>query len=215
MQWPMASIRFKPFKMADDIQRKAYLFQLNTAGKVSDTTLLADIDLDQDEEDKIMTRETSSRLAATEKQQLATAELQGKQQIILMRMQAKAQQEMATAMASPAAPGEPGGPETAAAPPGGQGGAPQMPMDAMASPLGAGQDMGMVNGPGEGQQAMLGGSSIPEMAMSVAQQLSGLDPAQQHLAIKNLRAQSPEFADLVLNYLSVLMGTQQQIGISA
>ena len=47
MEWPEASIRFKPFKMADDIQRKAYLLQLNQAQKISDTTLLADADLNQ------------------------------------------------------------------------------------------------------------------------------------------------------------------------
>lgn len=212
--WPLATIRFKPFKMADDIQRKAFLFQLNQANKVSDTTLLADSDLDQEKEDQIMERETSMRLRATEKQQLAMAELQGKQQVIMMKLQAKAQQDMQQALASPTAPGEPGGPETSASPPGGQGGAGAGAlqasggswMDAVQSPLNAGQNMGMGTSGPAGQQAQLGGSSILAMAQTIAAQLSQQDAAQQHLAIKQLRAQSPELADLVLQYLQSMPG---------
>lgn len=223
LEWPMANIRFKPFKMADDIQRKAFLFQLNQAGKVSDTTLLADSDLDQTKEDDIMERETSARMAATKKQQLAQSELQGEQQVLIMKMQAKAQQELAQASAAPVAPGEPGGPENGAAPPGGQGGNPAEeaglsgPMGAMASPLSASQNMGMGNdsgaatpgGPG-GQQAQMGGSSLLAVASTQAIQISHMDPAQQHLAIKSLRAKSPDLCDLVLQYLATMGPGGQQ-----
>ncbi len=202
LDWPLANIRFKPFKMADDIQRKAFLFQLNQANKVSDTTLLADSDLDQEKENQIMERETSSRIDATKKQQLAMAEIQGEQQVIVMKMQAKAQQEMQAALAAPTAPGEPGGPEAAAAPPGGQGGAAD-PMAAAASPLNASQNMGMSD-PQANQQAMLGGSSLLALAQQQAMQISNLDPAQQLLVIKQLREQSPELADLVLQFLEAL-----------
>lgn len=217
LDWPQANIRFKPFKMADDIQRKAFLFQLNQANKVSDTTLLADSDLDQMQENQIMERETQSRIQATKQQQLAMAEIQGEQQVIMMKMQAKAQQEMQSALAAPTAPGEPGGPETGAAPPGGQdtgagGAAAADPMAASASPLNAGQNMGMGNDVAAANNpAMLGGSSILAMAQQVAMQLSQQDPASQHLAIKQLRTQSPELCDLVLQYLQSMqsgpMGT--------
>lgn len=206
LQWPLADIRFKPFKMADDIQRKAFLFQLNQAGKVSDTTLLMDSDLDQEKEDQIMERETVGRMAATKKQQLAQAELQGEQQVIMMKLQAKAQQELAAATASPLAPGEPGGPEgTAGA------SVPPAPMAEMGSPLNAGQNMGMNGGPTQaGQSVAMGGSSIIAMAQTTAMQLSGMDPAQQLLAIKELRKQSPELADLVLQMLQSMPNQQQQ-----
>lgn len=217
LDWPMANIRFKPFKMADDIQRKAFLFQLNQAGKVSDTTLLLDSDLDQEKEDQIMERETVGRMAATKKQQLAQAELQGEQQVIMMKMQAKAQQELALATGAPTAPGEPGGPENGAAPPGGQGGgmpgagaqggATADPLAQMSSPLNAGQNMGMGSSPTQaGQNAMLGGSSILAMAQTTAMQLSSMDPAQQMLVIKDLRTKSPELADLVLQMLQSMPG---------
>src|SRR5690606_23528627 len=171
MDWPTATVRFKPFKMADDIQRKAYLFQLNQAGKVSDTTLLADSDLNQEDENETMKRETASRISAMEEQQLALAELQGKQQVISMKMTAKAQQELAESMAAPAAPGEPGGPKDAIR---------AGPMQAMQSPLNDGQDMGMANGPAPGQEAMMGGSSIIAVASSIAAQLLPLDAQSQH-----------------------------------
>lgn len=206
LDWPLANIRFKPFKMADDIQRKAFMFQLNQANKVSDTTLLADSDLDQEKENQIMQRETSSRLEATKQQQLAMAEIQGEQQAIMMKYQAKAQQDMMTATQSGAAPGEPGGPEGAEGaqqPPAGAGGeAAANPLMASASPLNAGQNMGMGNDAAAANSpAMMGGSSILAMAQTIAMDLAQKDPASQLLQIKQLRQQSPELADLVLQYL--------------
>lgn len=101
MEWPKVNIRFKPFKMADDIQRKAFLFQLNQAGKISDTTLLADVDLDAQEENDIMRRETDDRIEAMRKQQIAQAEIQGEQQEIMMKYQMKAQQAAAATQGGP------------------------------------------------------------------------------------------------------------------
>jgi len=91
----------------------------------------------------------------------------------------------------------------------------------MQSPLNIGQNMGMGTPPAgggadgaapsqAGQQAVLGGSSILAMAQTVAMQLSSMDPAQQHLAIKELRAKSPELADLVLQMLQTMPTAAQQ-----
>jgi len=181
MDWPEVNIRFKPFRMADDIQRKAYLFQLNQAGKVSDTTLLADADFKQDEEDDIMLRETDKRIEATKKQQLAMAQIQGESQVIMAKASVKAQQVTQAAMGAPQAPGEPGGPEDS--------------RDAMGSPLNAGQNMSQ-----EGQTQA--GGDIHQMAKVLAEQASQLPPDQQNLAIQNLEAQSPELAQLVRRYMS-------------
>lgn len=211
MEWPMAKIRFKPFKMADDIQRKAYLFQLNQSQKISDTTLLADADLNMSEEDDIMVNETDKRLMSTKKQQLAMADIQGEAQTIMMKHQAKAQQTMAEAQMAGQAPGEPGGPEEAMAamqggpPPGGAmpiGGPPQaaggpapgpaggMPAEA-GSQLGQGQDLGAQ--PGQEQVGM----DPLQLAYGYAQQLMQLPPDQQQLALQAIQAQSPELAQLV------------------
>jgi hypothetical protein len=93
--WPMAPARFKPFKMADDLQRKAYLFQLNSAQKLSDESLLADSDYDSAKEDAIMDRESSRRAEAVKKSQLLQAELQGEAQSVQAKWQSKIQLQQA------------------------------------------------------------------------------------------------------------------------
>lgn len=185
MGWPEVGIRFRPFKMADDIQRKAYLFQLNQANKISDSTLLADVDLDQTKEDETMLRETSRRLSATKKQQLAMADIQGEAQVIMAKSQAKAQQTMMTAQAAGAAPGEPGDA-----------------MSQMGSPLNLGQSQGAAPAPG-GQAAA--GIDIQQMAQMLATQITSLPPQDQELALANLKAQSPELSQLVEQLVQQMM----------
>ena len=195
MGWPEVNVRFKPFKMADDIQRKAYLFQLNQAQKVSDTTLLADADLSQEEEDEIMMKETDKRLEATKKQQLAMAQVQGEAQVIMMKMQAKAQQTMQQAQTAPVAPGEAGGPSDQVDP-----------MAASRSPLNAGQDLGTT--PGQGQANMP--VDLKSLAQSYAQQLATVPPEQQQMALQSIAAQSPELAQLVQQFMSMQQQGEDQ-----
>jgi hypothetical protein len=193
MQWPEVKITFKPFKMADDIQRKAYLFQLNQAQKISDHTLLADADLDQEREDQIMLSETSQRYEATKKQQLAMAEIQGEAQVVMAKAQAKAQQTLAAAQQTSIAPGEPGGASDAIA--------------QMGSPLNMSQSAGLA--PAQGGQAAAG-VDINQMAQQLAQQISQLPSEQQQLAIQNLNSQSPDLARLVSQILKQMGPGQQQ-----
>lgn len=201
MEWPEVSIRFKPFKMADDIQRKSYLFQLNQAQKISDTTLLADADLNQEEEDDIMVRETAKRLESTKKQQLAMAEVQAESQVIMMKAQAKAQQVMMEAQQAPVAPGEPGGPQGAFT----GGGAP--PPGASSSQLNLGHSMGMHRPAEEGSQQL--GMDPDTLARHLAEQLLEMPPDHQEVALQNLEAQSPELAQLVRQYLDQMQPTQE------
>lgn len=230
--WPEATIRFKPFKMADDLQRKAFMFQLNQANKVSDTTLLADSDLSQEEENEIMMRETDNRLAATKKQQLAMAEVQGEAQLIMMKFQAKGQETMQAAMAQPNAPGEPGGPETqqqggspgsATAMPGtvmpdqmqiqqGQPGVDPSAMDpsgAMAQQSTAPSPQAFLQQTSSqltGKDRLNGnaGVDLPSLAMAQARTIALLPDKQQEVALQNLELQSPELADLTQQMLASL-----------
>lgn len=87
--------RLRDFKMADDLQRKMYLMNLNQQGKVSDTTLLSESDLDRQKEDELMKTELNDRLEVLKKNQLATAEIQGEVGLTGARYQVKAQEEMA------------------------------------------------------------------------------------------------------------------------
>jgi hypothetical protein len=233
MGWPEVNVRFKPFKMADDLQRKAFDFQLNQMGKLSDTTLLAGSDYSAEDENAIMLKETDSRLEATKKQQIATAQVQGEAQLVMAKFQVKAQQLAQQAQMAPAAPGEPGGPEAGGmgGTPGGQPGEPvalppelqiqgidgqplqgQRPqvgpspgdfLASVGSQLSAGQKMPTTNG----VQSSLN-VDLPTLAMQQAQQLAAMPPDQQKLALDNLKAQSPELADLVAQYLKQMGGAQ-------
>lgn len=187
MGWPRVTVGFKPFKMADDLQRKAYLFQLNQAQKVSDTTLLHDSDIDQGDEDELMIRETDKRLESTKKQQLAMAEVQAEAQLVMMKSQAKAQQIQQQAMMAPNAPGEPGGPE---APVDGSSGAAGVPQEAQ-SQLQQGQQQGA-------------GMDIQQLAQMLAENYVKLPPDQQQMAMQNLEQQSPELAQMVQQFVKQL-----------
>ena len=232
--WPMAKIRFKPFKMADDLQRKALLLQVNQAGKLSDTSFLAECDYDQRDENAIMIKETDQRLAATKKQQIATAEMQGEASLIMAKYQVKAQQAQMQAQQAPVAPGEPGGPEAqqAGGAPGAQqmeaqpavgqqeqpGGqqpvqAPQQPAPPPGGPLPANNQMAQVGSPlnaGQNmqQQGMGAGIDLPSMAIYQARLIANLPPEQQQIAIQNLAAQSPELAQMVQQMLAQMKGGQ-------
>jgi hypothetical protein len=197
LDWPEATIRFKPFKMADDIQRKAYLFQLNAAGKVSDKTLLADADLSQADEDQLKEQESASRTEVMKKEQLAMADIQGEAQMKMMAWQVKGQQAQQAAMGSGLAQGEPGGPDTGAG-----GGA------AMQPAPGADPMQGMQSPLAQNQQMQPGGLNvdIPTMAKAQATMINRLPPQQQQFAIQNLRAQSPELATMVEQLLSQMQG---------
>ena len=217
MDWPVANIRFKPFKMADDLQRKAFLFQLNQANKVSDTTLLADSDLDQNEENQIMIRETDTRLEATKKQQLAMAQIQGEQQLIMMKFQAKGQQVAAQAQQAPVAPGEPGGAEQqqAGGSPGGSevqpgAGVPQeaQPQQAMPPAPAAGAQQA-AGGAGAAAAPPAQGGATQDFLSRVSSQLTGKNRLQQGQAGIDLPGMAMAHARLI----SVLPKSQQEMAL--
>jgi hypothetical protein len=224
MGWPEVKSRFKPFKMADDLQRKALLFQYNQAQKISDTTLLSDSDLDASEENKLILGEVDGRMEALKKQQLGVASIQGEAQLVMSKFQVKSQQAMQQAMVAPPAPGEAGAQDSAGGgTPGGQPaedgagaipGAPSVPgvqgqptvpppqgfMDSVSSQLGQGQKLPTdENGAPAGMNI-----DLPSLAMAQAQQISMMPPMAQKAAVDNLKAQSPEFGDLVLQMLTSL-----------
>ncbi len=99
MNWPVPEARFKPFRMADDLQRQAFMFQMNQAGKVSDTTLLSYTDLKVEDESALQVAESAIRKEAIAKQSLLQAEIEGEQMLVQAKYQAKAQVAAAEATA--------------------------------------------------------------------------------------------------------------------
>ncbi len=197
LNWVPARARFKAFKMADDLQRKAFDLQLNQLGKISDTTLLSGSDYDQQEENEIMRKEAPHRLNAMKAQRLMQAEVEGEAMLVQSKYQAKAQALMMAAQQPAPAPGEPGAAEDpAAGTPGGQDvGAGQDPTDAMGSPLSQDQEGG--------------GMDVMMMAQTLAQSYMNMPPDQQASALQNLEVQSPDLASLVKSMLSAMQGQSQ------
>jgi hypothetical protein len=147
MGWKRPKMRFKRFKMADDLQRSALNFQLNQGQKISDTTLLDDMDYDLVQEEKYKAAELQKQLENQRRMQIANANLQGELMLIQARYQIQAQKIMQEAgMPQPGAGAD------------GQQAAQSMVGDPSQQVPPDGQ--GQMPGPGEGTQQPLQGQEI-------------------------------------------------------
>lgn len=144
MGYPKPNIHFKRFRMADDLQRIGLVFQANQAMKVSDTTLLDEMDLDIVQEEKHKGAELDKQIGNQRKMQMAQASMQGDVLKVTTRYQIQTQKMMAEAGVSQ---------------PGQSGQAPSP--DQMDGPFPGGQEGG---GQGDGsQQPQQGAESAPGM----------------------------------------------------
>lgn len=94
LNYPSMSVSFKKFKMADDIQAKQVVMNLNSSGKLSDSKLLEELGYDPSKEfDEIKKSRTEQRNLLVQ-DAIAQAEGQGEANIIGMKYQIRAQKEM-------------------------------------------------------------------------------------------------------------------------
>jgi hypothetical protein len=99
LNWPVPTARFKQFRMADDLQRQAFMFQLNQAGKVSDSTLLSYGDLKVEDETQLMLAESGLQEEAVKRTARLQAEIQGEAILTQAKYQARAEAALAEAQA--------------------------------------------------------------------------------------------------------------------
>ncbi len=92
MGWPRVPFRFEKFRMADDLQRAMFYFQLNQANKVSDQRMLEEIGEDFDTENSRLSEEMKKQIETQRKMQLSTAEIQGAAMLRTSRYQTKVQE---------------------------------------------------------------------------------------------------------------------------
>lgn len=189
MGWKPVSAHMRRFKMADDLQRSAFFFQLNQAGKISDQTMLQEVDFDPATEEIRRKAELDRQLEFNRKMQIATASIQGEMMLVQTRYQ-----KMAAELMQPpgGVPGAPPGAEGVGAPPGmpgAEGGegdagqAPQGPQDASQAAQG-GQGGGQTGQQGEmipGPQAAQGMPQNSTVSAENAQQAptEGIPPEMQ------------------------------------
>jgi hypothetical protein len=90
MNWPdIKNLRFTDFKMADDVQKIQQLIALNSQNKVSDKTLLTEIGIDSDEENKLIAQEMEVRNKLQEIAAKGQAKIAGEAQLISYQYQQK------------------------------------------------------------------------------------------------------------------------------
>jgi hypothetical protein len=102
MGWEVVPVHYKAFKMADDLQRSAFNLQLNQAGKLSDRTLLENVDRDYRTEMDQISQEQKFVLENQRSQALAQAAIQGEAQLVGIKYQTRAQKIMLQMSAPPA-----------------------------------------------------------------------------------------------------------------
>lgn len=183
LEWPKPQGSFKPFKMADDLQRQAFAFQLNQAGKLSDATLLSLSDHKVEEESKLQLNEAKMRAEAIKQQQLLAAEIAGEAMVVQAKYQAKSQEVMMEAQQSAMASAS-----------GGAGG--------------EGDPNAFANSQGSGLSGAQQGIPLQQVAQIMAQNIAGLPPTAREQQINMLAQQSPELSALVAQIAGNGMGGQ-------
>ena len=177
LNWPVPTARFKPFKMADDLQRMALASQLNQQSKISDSTLLAMMDFDVEDEANLQVKETGIRIEALKKQQLAQAEIQGEAMVVQARYQAQAQEIQMEAQTKAQ--------QAAQAAQGAQGG----------------EQPGFEGQMGSGLAEAPVGIPLDQVAAGIANQLNGQPRQMQEQSLKQIQDTQPELAELVRQHI--------------
>ena len=101
MGWETVPCHYKRFKMADDLQRSALYLQMNQAGKLSDKSMLEDMDWDAVKEAEIIAVEQKRILENQRSQAIAQAGIQGEAQLVGIKYQTRAQKIMMEQQAQP------------------------------------------------------------------------------------------------------------------
>lgn len=231
MGWEVVPCHYKPFKMADDLQRSAFHLQLNQAGKMSDRTLLEDVDRDHSTEMNQIREEQKLVLENQRSQALAQASIQGEAQLVGIKYQGRAQKIMMEQQGPPPSPQDAKALSEAGMQASGQPG--------MASPMATGQamnaQMGMMNQTGqippmefpnqqqEGQQqdpmagiqsplnAGQNGSQADLMgiAQQVASHLNQLPDHEKQMEMGNMQKTNPQLYSLVLSMVLTTAGADK------
>ena len=193
--WPTCAAKFKPFRMADDIQRKQWLTGLVQAGYLSQTALLEEADFDASREAMRRKKEVKLQMEATEEQQVAQAKMQQKVQRINTQTQIESMQATQRAQFALQQEQQQAQEQQMAAQQSQQQEAMQA-QEQQAQQATAPSFESMVGSKLNGGQSP--GASIQNMANILAEQIAAMPQAQQPAALQNLgTAVGPEVQQLV------------------
>lgn len=99
LEWPVPTARFKPFRMADDLQRAMLMLQMRQTGDISRGTFLQTLEIPAREELQLQLSELQQYAELDKQRQTLMASSQGEAQVISAKFQARAQQAANDAMA--------------------------------------------------------------------------------------------------------------------
>lgn len=235
--WEQVDLRFKRFKMADDLQRSAFNLQLNQAGKLSDRSLMEDTDWDSTREAERINVEARELEQRQRRQALSQSQIQGEAQIQGLKYQLRGQKLIEEAQ--PAAPPPPADPQMAMQ----LGGVPgqaspqamgemglaeggQMIQQGMTPPMDAGMMMeemaaagpeGQMQSPismnnvmpQQGNVALPGSLDLMAVVQRIASYLDGMADHEKMPYLEDLKSQNPEMHTLVMRALSTMAGAHQ------
>jgi len=207
------NIGLTPFKMADDMQRMAFDFQLNQAGKISDQSLLSRTGHDYADEVSKMMEERGQSASTMIEQAKAQAEAQGRATLVSMRYQRKAQEEQANMGGMPGQEAPP--PGEGEPPPEGEQPQEQAPPEeaSTAQPdtaANALQETGMTSGSElntEGEQRYF---DIFAQAQRAAEELKNMPYSDRMTTLNQIRQDNPVFYRMVNEKLNGLPSSNRQ-----
>lgn len=212
---PPITLKFKPFKMADDIQRASFDMNLANANMISRRTFLESRDFNFESEQELISAELTKMNKQQREQMIAQASAQGEAMLIQTRyqgqaqfLQAESQQELQQAF--PQAMQPPPGAAPQGGPP--QGGPPQqaggeappqqegMPPEQQA-PQDQAPQQGIEQSPVQAQQ---GGAMVDMFAQAkrLTSELKKMNEVDRYRAMAQIRASNPDLYMLVNNALS-------------
>jgi hypothetical protein len=183
---PQVTIRQASFKMADDIQHKQLMLQMQQAGNLSSTTMLNEHDYQFIDEQELIKKEQQAKNEILGLTQLQNAEIQGQLGIIQAKYNAMAQMEAQKIIQTYQEAGigmqeqqQPGQPQPSGGPPA-EGEAP--PAEAPGAP------------------------TIPEMVARYAEQMASMSPEQREAILQRMEAQKegamPQLAAAIRDQLA-------------
>jgi hypothetical protein len=228
MGWPAVKAHMRRFKMADDLQRTAFFFQMNQAMMISKQTMLQEADFDPSVEEERRRAELDKELEYQRKMQLAQAGVQGEVQVVTARYQAQAQQIMMQSMpqGAPGMEGAPGGQPGPGGDPNGGGAqtgqeGEMLPGQAVDPAMPESSTVSMENAqqaPQEGvPQAMQspltmgmqgGGFNLLYLAKRAAAEIAQMPEAQKYQELNRMKMTNPQLYMVVFKLLQSEKGSQ-------
>lgn len=226
---PDIELKFTEFKMADDIQRKQLVMQLNAAQKISNKTLLTELGFDFEKEQETIRKEIDKMMELQEIQMKAQAKAQGEAQILSVKYQMQAQeaqmkaqqqmQEEQQEQMTPEQQQQQAMAEQQQAPAEGQEQQQQAaPEQQQAASAGAEREMAqqavsqsMAPAPEQKRRGEGGGAGasnvvqfdVDAIAKRWATKLQGMDQAQRNSVLADMQGRMPNMARVVMQYLGM------------